>query len=366
MSQKYTTTHYHNYLQLEKILGAQQLKSASDSPPGAHDEMLFIVIHQAYELWFKQVIHELGSIAGIFAQQRVDERQMQKVVHRLNRVTEIQKLLIQQVTVLETLQPMEFLDFRDYLFPASGFQSFQFRVVETMLGLRNEDRITYNNQPFIHSLEPQQQETIQQLQQQRSVFSIVEEWLERTPFLAHPEFPFVQHYETAVKKMFEKEREQIMNSAFLGNDEKQLRLQILSGSEKYFEQMTNPEVYETARERKEIRLSYKAAMAALFIHLYHEEPILAQPYQFLGKIVEMDELFTTWRYRHAQMVMRMLGRKMGTGGSSGHDYLKETAARHQVFRDFHHISTLLVPRSYIPELPGNLKKEMDFSFGRTA
>lgn len=366
MSQKYTTTHYHNYLQLDKVLGAQQLKSASDTPPGAHDEMLFIIIHQAYELWFKQVIHELTSIARIFAQEEVNERQMQKVVHRLNRITEIQKLMIQQVTVLETLQPMEFLEFRDYLFPASGFQSFQFRVVETMLGLRNEDRITYNNQPFILSLEPQQRETIQQLQEQKSVFDIVEEWLERTPFLKQPEFPFVQHYETAVKKMFEKEREQISASAFLGEEEKKLRLTILAGSEKYFEQMTDVTVYEAARERKEIRLSYQAAMAALFIHLYHEEPILSQPFQFLNKIVEMDELFTTWRYRHAQMVMRMLGRKMGTGGSSGHDYLKETAARHQVFRDFHHISTLLVPRSYIPALPKSIEKDMDFSFGRKA
>ena len=364
MSQKYTSTHYHNYLQLDMILGAQQLKSASDGTP-AHDEMLFIVIHQAYELWFKQIIHEVTSVAGMMKQPEVDERHLQKIVHRLNRVTEIQRLLIQQITVLETLQPMEFLEFRDYLFPASGFQSFQFRVVETMLGLRDQDRITYNNQPFIHSLVPQQQEVIQQLKEQPSLFDIVQTWLERTPFIHHPEFPFVAHYEAAVKKMFEKEREQITASGYLEESEKQLRLQILSGSEKYFTQMTSREAYEAAKEKGEVRLSYTAAMGALFIHLYHEEPILSQPYQLLGKIVEMDELFTTWRYRHAQMVMRMLGRKMGTGGSSGHDYLKDTAAKHQVFRDFHNISTLLVPRNYIPSLPETLKKEMDFSFGRT-
>lgn len=361
MSSKYTSAHYHNYLQLDKILNAQDPRSALDGEP-AHDEMLFIVVHQAYELWFRQIIHELNSIAAIM-KEKVDERQLQKIVHRMNRVTEIQKLLIQQITVLETLQPMEFLEFRDYLFPASGFQSFQFRVVETMLGLREQDRIGYNNTSFIHSLEPKQQEAIQQLVQQPSLFEIIEDWLERTPFIKDEEFSFVEHYEQAVQKMFEKERGQIGNAPSLSPEEKELRLRILDGSEKYFSMMSSRETYEAARERGEIRLSYTAAMAALFIHLYHEEPILSQPYQLLDKIVEMDELFTTWRYRHAQMVMRMLGRKMGTGGSSGHDYLKETAAKHQVFRDFHNISTMLVPKSYIPELPAGLKKKMSFYFG---
>lgn len=361
MSSKYTSTHYHNYLQLDKILDAQQLRSALDGTP-AHDEMLFIVIHQAYELWFKQVIHEVSSIISIM-KENVDERMLQKVVHRMNRVTEIQKLLIQQITVLETLQPMEFLEFRDYLFPASGFQSFQFRVVENMLGLREQDRIGYNNSSYIHSLEPKQQETIQELNKTPALFDVIEHWLERTPFIRDEEFSFVEHYEQAVKKMFEKERNQISNAPTLSPGEKEMRLRILEGSEKYFSQMTSRSAYEAAKEGGEVRLSYTAAMAALFIHLYHEEPILSQPYQLLNKIVEMDELFTTWRYRHAQMVMRMLGRKMGTGGSSGHDYLKDTAAKHQVFRDFHNISTLLVPKSNIPELPAGLKKQMNFYFG---
>lgn len=361
MSSKYTSTHYHNYLQLDKILGAQELRSAADNHP-AHDEMLFIVVHQAYELWFRQIIHELESIAAIM-KEKVDERQLQVVVHRLDRVTEIQKLLIQQITVLETLQPMEFLEFRDYLFPASGFQSFQFRTVETLLGLREQDRTGYNNSSFLDSLEPKQQETIRNLMNQSSLFEIIENWLERTPFIKDKAFSFVEHYEQAVKKMFEKERSQIGNAPSLSDEEKALRLRILEGSEKYFGMMTSREAYDAARERGEVRLSYTAAMAALFIHLYHEEPILSQPYQLLDKIVEMDELFTTWRYRHAQMVMRMLGRKMGTGGSSGHDYLKETAAKHQVFRDFHNISTMLVPKSYIPELPAGLKKQMSFYFG---
>ena len=152
---KYATTHYHQYLQLDKILDAQAPRSVMSEKP-AHDEMLFIVIHQAYELWFKQVIHELQSVIEVMQQEYVDERALNVVVARLNRLIEIMELLIQQIRVLETMSPLDFLDFRDYLFPASGFQSFQFRLIETMLGLKTAQRVTYNGQPYHHALEPQQ------------------------------------------------------------------------------------------------------------------------------------------------------------------------------------------------------------------
>ena len=118
-SKKYAVIHYHDYLQLDQILGAQQLRSAQLEPMPAHDEMLFIIIHQVYELWFKQIIHELESVAGMFSGGHVDERNIGVAVARLSRVTEIQKLLIQQIHVLETMTPLDFLDFRSYLFAAS-------------------------------------------------------------------------------------------------------------------------------------------------------------------------------------------------------------------------------------------------------
>jgi tryptophan 2,3-dioxygenase len=361
MSSKYITTHYHQYLQLDKVLDAQHPKSAADGKP-AHDETLFIIIHQAYELWFKQIIHELGSVVAIMDDPYIDERALHKVEHRLHRVVEIQELLIQQIRVLETLSPLEFLEFRDYLFPASGFQSFQFRMVETIMGLRSEDRIAYNSQPFYLSLEPVQQQQLAQLMQRPSLFEAVQQWLERMPFTSMGGFNFIEHYAKAVQIMFEKEKQQIQQSDYLGDEEKQLRITILGNSEKYFERIIDEKAYNEAHAAGETRLSYKATVAALFIHLYNEEPILSNPYQLLMKIVDIDELFTTWRYRHAQMVMRMLGRKMGTGGSSGHDYLKDTAAKHQVFRDFHNVSTLLVPAGNIPALPEALKKQMSFHF----
>jgi tryptophan 2,3-dioxygenase len=100
----------------------------------------------------------------------------------------------------------------------------------------------------------------------------------------------------------------------------------------------------------------------LFIKLYNNEPILQLPYQLLCSLTDIDELLTTWRHRHAQMVMRMLGNKVGTGGSSGHSYLHATAVQHHIFKDFHNISTLLIPRSELPPLPKEMKEQLGFSF----
>src|SRR4030095_2713662 len=143
MSEKFTAVHYHSYLQLEKILDAQFPRSTQVQEVTAHDEMLFIIMHQVYELWFKQIIHELESISIMFEDNIMDEREISTAVSRLERIIEIQKLLIQQINVMETLTAMDFLDFRQYLFPASGFQSLQFRVIENLLGLKQDQRLQY-------------------------------------------------------------------------------------------------------------------------------------------------------------------------------------------------------------------------------
>ena len=132
--------YYGDYLQLDTLLSVQRLESAHDGP-AVHDEMLFVIVHQAYELWFKQVLWELDEVRAIFAHERVDESDMGRVVALLHRITEIQKVLLQQISVLETMTPLDFLEFRDHLFPASGFQSAQFRMVENKLGVRPDDRM---------------------------------------------------------------------------------------------------------------------------------------------------------------------------------------------------------------------------------
>jgi tryptophan 2,3-dioxygenase len=95
---------------------AMRTKSDEYKNP-AHDEMLFIIVHQVYELWFKQIMHELDSVIKMFREETIDEKNIGVAVSRILRITEIQKLLIEQLRVLETMTPLDFLDFRDYLFP---------------------------------------------------------------------------------------------------------------------------------------------------------------------------------------------------------------------------------------------------------
>ena len=363
-TKKYSTIHYHNYLQLDKVLDAQHPRSAVVEPVPAHDEMLFIIVHQAYEIWFKQIIHELSSVFTMFQGNTVDERNIGTAVARLKRVTEIQKLLIQQIQVLETMTPLDFLDFRNYLFPASGFQSFQFRMIEVMLGLNEKERLTYNNMPFASVFDQQQQERLGKLVENDSLFDLVEDWLERTPFLKFGDFDFLFHYKTAVQHMIDREADAIRGSEYLSEKEKEMRLRMLGSTDTYFQSVLDPEYHEQMRSEGKLRLSYHATVAALLINLYRDEPILHMPFNLLMCLVEIDEHLTTWRYRHSQMVLRMLGRKIGTGGSSGYDYLHATAVKHHVFADLHNISTLLIPRSELPELPAALKQELGFHFSR--
>ncbi len=360
---KYTTIHYHNYLELDKILNAQTLRSAELENP-AHEEMLFIITHQAYELWFKQIIHELTSVLKMFKDESVDERNIGTAIGRLQRVEEILKLLVQQIGIMETMTPLDFLDFRSYLFPASGFQSFQFRVVEAMLGLPENNRLTYNNHHYASVFQEEQQGFLANIYKNGTFFDAIESWLERTPFIQFGNFDFLNHYEKAVERMIEKEQNAINNSAFLTEKEKAMRLLMLGNTDTYFQSVLNKEAHAQMKQEKKLRLSYKATVAALFINLYRDEPILHLPYKLLVNLVEIDELLTTWRYRHAQMVLRMLGRKIGTGGSSGHDYLHATAVQHHIFTDLHNISTLLIPRSELPDLPEELRQQLGFYFSQ--
>ena len=160
--------------------------------------------------------------------------------------------------------------------------------------------------------------------------------------------------------MLDHERQAIQDSDYLHEHEKQMRIRMNGDTSSYFSNIFNETFHNEQIKEGKIRLSYKATIAALLIQLYRDEPILQEPYRLLQSITEMDALLTNWRYRHAQMVMRMLGRKTGTGGSSGHEYLMETVKKHQIFLDFHNISTLLIPRSELPILPEELKSSLGF------
>ncbi len=359
---RYMTIHYQSYLALDKILDAQHLRSVELDVEPAHEEMLFIIVHQSYEIWFKQIIHELESVIDMFDRKDVDEKNIGISIARLNRVIVIFKLLVEHIPIMETMTPLDFLDFRKYLFPASGFQSFQFRKIENLLGLPEKERMTYHGHHYAAFFPDEQKEELKKIASGNSLFEAVEEWLERTPFLKLGNFNFLESYKKAVESMIQKEEEAIKSSEYLSEKEKKGRLIMVGNTGTYFKSILQEEVHKQKMQEGTIRLSYKATLAALMISLYNEEPLLQLPYRFLLCLIDIDELLTTWRYRHAQMVQRMLGRKVGTGGSSGHAYLHATAVKHHIFTDLHNISTLLIPRSELPDLPEKLKKQLGFYY----
>src|ERR1700722_7046373 len=192
--------YYGGYLQLDRLLDAQKALSGRGGR-AAHDEMLFIVTHQAYELWFKQILHELDSVLEIFSGKTVPESGISRAVALLSRVVEIQKLLVDQLRVLETMTPLDFLDFRDALTPASGFQSFQFRLIEQKLGLVDERRAQFEKSPYFARLAPAHRKMVLAAGKAASLFTLVERWLERTPFTRFGEFDFWREYRKAVGAM---------------------------------------------------------------------------------------------------------------------------------------------------------------------
>jgi tryptophan 2,3-dioxygenase len=361
MNKPYPPIYYADYLQLERLLSSQKRKSEEYGHP-AHDEMLFIVVHQAYELWFKQILHELDSVIQLFEKDHVDEKNIGVAAARCVRVTEIQKLLIDQLRVLETMTPLDFLEFRDYLVPASGFQSYQFRLIENKLGLKHGQRLEYNQNAYFTRLSPTHQELVTKVDQENSLLHWIEKWLERTPFLEFEKFNFWQSYREAVNKMLNDDRAIIQNNPSLSSEEKTSQIKQLALTEENFDALFDEEKHNALLKTGQRKISHRAMQAALLICLYRDQPILHMPFKLLTTLVDIDELFTAWRYRHALMVHRMIGTKIGTGGSSGHQYLKATADTHKIFTDFFNLSTFLIPRSALPQLPDDVEKKLGFFY----
>ncbi|MGZ3772205.1 MAG: tryptophan 2,3-dioxygenase family protein [Pseudobdellovibrionaceae bacterium] len=358
---KYPPVHYHHYLGLDPLLSTQRRKSEDYGKP-AHDEMLFIITHQTYELWFKQVIFELDSVLEIFAKKEIEEKEMGLASARLERIVSIMKHVLGQIDLMETMTPLDFLEFRDMLYPASGFQSFQWRVIETKLGLRPGDRLTYNNTPFYKFLSEDQQKEMEQILNSPSLFNSLESWLERTPFLKNDQFSFWESYKEAVNKMFKSDIETVKTNERLNDEDKKRNIDALENTLRSFDALFNEDAYEKLRQEGQFRLSYKALHAALLIQLYREQPILQTPFRIIRALLDLDETMTTWRYRHALMALRMLGQKIGTGGTSGHKYLAETTSKHKIFGDFFNLTTFFIPRSEVPPLPKSILDGMNFHY----
>ncbi len=356
--------YYGDYLQLDKILDSQKTESAKYGQE-AHDETLFIITHQAYELWFKQIIHELDSMIHIFNNNFVAEDSLHTVVSRLKRITEIQKILIEQIRIMETMTTLDFMDFRDYLQPASGFQSLQFRFVEVKLGLKRKYRTPMEKKFFASRLNEKDKEALEKVEEQPSVFELIERWLERMPFDEIKGHNYWQEFQKAVIGMLQRDKMTIENNPFLNPELRKIELMNLESTQASFDILFNDDAYDKVLEKGERRLSRHATLSAVFILLNRDEPILSLPFDLIQSLIDIDELFTTWRYRHAIMVHRILGSKIGTGGSSGHEYLKKTTENSRIFLDFFNLATFLIPRSLRPNLPDDVKKELGFKFSQS-
>ena len=323
--------YYADYLQLDKITGAQEPESFKEGKTPAHDEMLFIIIHQAYELWFKQVLFEVNSVIEIMNKPVVNDNspEMQTVVHRLKRVVTILKVLVQQIDIMETMTPMDFLDFRDMLRPASGFQSYQFKVLEAKLGLKYEHRHGQNY--YLSQLKKKDIDIIKDAEDGKSVLELINAWLERMPFIT---------------EAFWKNYEQVYVSS-LAEAEK--------GNAASFAEIFN-------NESAERNLSPKANRSALFIMLYHGYPMMELPFQLLDTLLEIDNQLGNWRYRHINMVQRMIGSRIGTGGSTGAGYLKGAMDKHYIFKEIGQLNSYLVDRKKLPVLAKEVEEKLGYHF----
>ncbi|QQS35934.1 MAG: tryptophan 2,3-dioxygenase [Ignavibacteriales bacterium] len=238
---------YSGYLHLDELLHIQQPRSEGPD----HDEMLFIIIHQTYELWFKQVLHELDHLKKLLS-----GNDLPRSLHTMKRILTILKVLVHQTDILETMTPLEFLTFRDRLETASGFQSFQFRELEFSLGQKNEKILSRFDE---HSSE---RKRLQKRFDEPSLWQVFLHFLK------------VNKYD-------------IPDSAILSIDN---------------------DVEADSIEQ-------------ILINIYKSDHNLAQ---FCELLLDMDEGFQEWRYRHVKMVERTIGTKQGTGGSDGVKYLMAT------------------------------------------
>jgi tryptophan 2,3-dioxygenase len=342
--------YYSEYIELDTILNSQHPKSFESMDKG-NDEMLFIIIHQVYELWFKQILFELDLVRHIFIQDGINDNSddMSKVVHKLKRIGKILELINQQVSVLETMTALDFLEFRNVLLPASGFQSKQFRLIEAKLGLKIEQR--YKAEYYKHtrrgSLSEADLEEVNQAESESTLKELIIKWLERMPYLDErywKEYKQVTESESVDRhKFWHDYRAAYQNSLSQGE----------TGRLREFDNV----FFEEGRGE----VPPAAMRAALFITIYRNLPIFQMPFELLNTLSEIDELLSNWRYRHFMMVRRMIGLRVGTGGTSGAGYLEGTVSQHYAFREITEVATFLIERSKRPILPTALTEKVSFN-----
>jgi len=337
---------YGRYLQLEKLLSLQGEERGVSS-----DEMHFIIVHQTFELWFKQVIRELAEVRDILSQKQVPEIDIPRAVESLGRTTQIFKLMETQWSVMETLTPQGFLAFRYGLGSASGFESYQMRKFEILLGLKQEDRL-FGMDPIetFRKLAKNSEEDVAillDLEEAIAKTSLEEslmEWISRTPIMGSNygtdgDLSAVQEYVdehlSAHKSMGELAAKKMAGYGVDNVEKAKVRFDSAHKSAISF-LMPNGQLS-------------RARASLLFIESYRELPLLAWPRKLIDAVAELEESMVKWRHSHARMVERIMGRRIGTGGTSGVDYLDKTS-QYRVFKDLWAVRTILVKSQNRPKL----------------
>ncbi|MGH1468208.1 MAG: tryptophan 2,3-dioxygenase family protein [Bdellovibrionales bacterium] len=242
---------------------------------------------------------------------------------------------------------LEFLEFRNYLYPASGFQSAQFRLLENKLGLDKSQRKIHGGCPYHAFLKEDEKPAVLASEEEPSVLKSVGAWLERTPYLKTEGYDFWTEYKSSVETMLLEEEGLIKNNSNLSDNEKEKSLESVSTTKSSFKEFMDKDKFENGAWS----LSFEALQAALFIQLYRHDLKLQSANRLIEQLIDLDENMTQWRNRHAQMALRMLGHKVGTGGSSGEEYLRSAAKNHKVFTDFFKLTTFFIDGRKLKRLP---------------
>ena len=337
---------YADYLQLHELLELQGDERGINS-----DEMHFIIVHQTFELWFKQVIRELSEVRDILGGDHVPEDDIPRAVDHLGRTTEIFRLMANQWGVLETLTPQGFLAFRDGLGTAAGFESFQMREFEILLGLKNEDRIggmdPLTNFRAMAKANERGAAMLARLEDAMSKPSLCESmmnWVERTPIMGSSYDSegddaavraYIEAHLESHRALSEAAAER--SSGWGAQDPAKMAARMAAAHEGAVDfLMPGGEVS-------------RARAGLLFIESYRELPLLTWPRKLIDAIVELEESMVKWRHAHARMVERIMGRRIGTGGTSGVDYLDATS-QYRIFKDLWGVRTILVKPQERPAL----------------
>ncbi|MCU0658805.1 MAG: tryptophan 2,3-dioxygenase family protein [Polyangiaceae bacterium] len=352
---------YWDYIAVEPLLKLQGGVDGDEATVN-NDELLFIVVHQVYELWFKLMLRELTQARDFFRRNPVPDHLLASSVRALRRVSAILAQAVSHFELIETLTTRDFLAFRDRLVPASGFQSGQMREIEVLLGLEEQSRISLGTGgSYLDALKdqdhpsPAHQRVTARLAENASLREVLDEWLFRTPIDGSSPGTdgdrervqaFLQRYLDAVDS---EARRRLQEAAPLQthSDEATGRLQ-----ERYRAEIAQARAFlfaEDVPEEQRARQS-RIRAALVFIESYRDLPLLAWPREVVDTIVELEQRFLLFRQRHARMVERVIGRRIGTGGSSGVDYLDQTALRYRIFRNFWAVRTILLRESVLPPL----------------